>query len=135
MKVLILYNKEDALKNREYIELFEGEFKKRDVDFAPVYTDELEKTELPDILINRARSLRAAYFFEERGVRVSNPPEITRLGNDKYYAYERAEEKGIAVMNTSLDPAKLPCPCVIKTLDGHGGSEVFLAADEERRLR
>ena len=131
MKAVILYQKEDALKNREYIELFTREFEKHKLELSTVYAEDLEKTGLPDLVINRARSLRAAYFFEERGVRVSNPSEITRLGNDKYAAYEAMKEKGIPLMSTSLKPEDIGLPCVIKTVDGHGGSEVFLASDEE----
>ena len=131
MKAVILYQKEDALKNREYIELFTREFEKHKLELSTVYAEDLEKTGLPDLVINRARSLRAAYFFEERGVRVSNPSEITRLGNDKYVAYEAMKEKGIPLMPTSLKPEDIGLPCVIKTVDGHGGSEVFLASDEE----
>ncbi len=134
MKALILYRKEDALKNREYIRLFAEEFEKRGVGFSLAYTDNLENAELPDIVINRARSLRAAYFFEERGVRVSNPSEVCRLGNDKFLAYEAAKEKGVPVMKTSLNADEIPIPCVVKTLDGHGGSEVFIASDEKDRL-
>ena len=34
-------------------------------------------------------------------------------------------------MSTSLKPEDIGLPCVIKTVDGHGGSEVFLASDEK----
>ena len=127
MKAVILYQKEDAKKNRGYIDLFAGEFEKRDAEFSVVLTEDIEKIPMPDLVINRSRSLRAAYFFEERGVRVSNPLDITKLGNDKAYAYSVMKEKGIPQMKTSLYPGETAFPCVVKTVDGHGGSEVFLA--------
>ncbi|MCR4584857.1 MAG: hypothetical protein K5686_03960 [Lachnospiraceae bacterium] len=126
MRAVILYRKEDAVKNRGYIELFTREFEKRGVGLSLVYTEDMEMPGLPELVINRSRSLRAAYFFEERGVKVSNPPEICRIGNDKLYAYELMKDKGIPLMRTSRDPGDIGLPCVIKTVDGHGGDEVFL---------
>ena len=131
MRAVILYHKEDAVKNREYIELFSHEFEKRGVGFSVVYMEDMEKETLPDLVINRARSFRAAYFFEQQGVRVSNPSKISRLGNDKLFAYAAMKERGIPVMKTYETAEETVYPCVIKTVDGHGGSEVFFAADEE----
>ena len=133
MKAVILYQKEDAVKNREYISLFSREFEMRGVEFSLSFADDIEKINLPDLVINRARSLRAAYFFEERGVRVSNPSEICRLGNDKLAAFCAMKEKGIPVMHTSEHCSDIGFPCVIKTVDGHGGSEVFVASDENEK--
>lgn len=135
MKAVILYHKEDAVKNREYIDLFARGFEKRGAELSLVYAEDFENITLPDLVINRARSLRAAYFFEERGVRVSNPPEITRLGNDKFAAYEAMKEKDIPLMRTSLKAEDIGFPCVVKTADGHGGSEVFRVTGEEELKR
>ena len=131
MNAVILYHKEDAVRNGEYIDLFMREFEKRGDALSLVFTEDIETLTMPDLVINRSRSLRAAYFFEEKGVRVSNPSEICRLGNDKLLAYEAMKEKGIPVMRTSGVCDEIGLPCVVKTADGHGGSEVFLAADKE----
>ncbi len=131
MRAAILYEPADAEKNREYIALFRKEFEQRGVDLSLLYTGDIGRTELPDLIINRARSISAAYFFEERGVRVSNRSEITRLGNDKYEAYLHMRDKGVLVMDTQDGPEGLPFPIIVKTADGHGGNEVFMAKDNE----
>ena len=64
------------------------------------------------------------------GIPCFNNTETSRVANDKWQTYLFAKEAGIPVMDTvrsEEEAAELGFPLVIKTIDGHGGSEVFKA--------
>ena len=99
-----------------------GEFTFDTVDFAII------RTINPDI--NK--------LFEERGIPTFNNAKTSEIANDKWLTYLFAKELDISVMNTkkpvSIEDAtaSFDFPFVIKAVDGHGGSEVFLADSKQK---
>lgn len=172
----ILYESADARKNSWFIEKLQSELNPYRLEL--VYTDYiaqaynsvlndedmvkrmLKKRDLPAFIINRSRNADIAKSFEEKGVRVFNPSEVTRIGNDKDLSYALADKLGIPYMpyitidGTVLNPLipvdedrsfkETDCfkgisraaddfgyPLVLKPSDGHGGRHVFLIRDED----
>lgn len=147
----ILYADGDSSFNPHYIDLYRNACKKRGMSIqlgsyhtAVLDTDtaaaadkarpmhEILAGKRPEFVINRTRDYRLAEFLEVQGIRVFNHSQIARLGNDKAEAYRYMQQKGIPVMPT-LYAAKTPppwYPAVVKSCDGHGGTEVYLVRDE-----
>lgn len=70
----------------------------------------------------RCRRPQAARFLEDRGVRLINRAEVNRIANDKWLSYQLFLMLGVPTIPTFRQPQEFPC--VAKTVDGHGGSEV-----------
>lgn len=77
-------------------------------------------------------------YFEAHGIPTFNNSKTSRIANDKWQTYLFAKELGLSVMHT-LKPAshenisdELDYPFVLKAIDGHGGSEVFLVDNEQK---
>lgn len=108
---------------------------------------------MPDIVINRTRNFKVSQFYESQGIKIYNPSYLTYIGNNKYEAVKYLSEhisdsvknkkwtartfliksKDISkILNTEymeIVMGNLKCSgkdIVIKSVDGHGGSEVFL---------
>jgi len=109
---------------------------------------------LPDLAINRTRDYRASRWYENKGVKVYNPSYLVYIGNNKYEALKYlAEHLPYEIKDTrwmahtwsvkSHDMYKIPDggylstltrnlagdadnDIIIKSVSGHGGSEVFL---------
>ena len=142
MKLLLIYQGIDAQKNIEYIKLYEDECKRRGLEFslriadAPLCSGTKDFSWLiegcspaEDIFINRSRYAQITHFLEEKGYRVYNNSLVAELGNDKLLAIRYMQARGIPVMKTYTSPPEV-YPFVAKTIDGHGGNEVFLIKDE-----
>lgn len=139
----LIYCEEDADKNSGSIEMFRREFGKYNifcrlvifeklniVDNRLIYNDVEE--EFPDIVVNRTRSFELACFFESRVKHLFNSSQVAFLGNDKVGATRFAEKLDIPVMAIYETAESIDSfPVVVKTKNGHGGSEVFLADDVE----
>ncbi|MBQ2237936.1 MAG: hypothetical protein II321_00680 [Lachnospiraceae bacterium] len=148
----ILYEKEDYLKNIEYVNLYFKECEKYGISLTLVLKEELglviknsetefyvkgEKCTKPALVINRSRDYVLAKHFEMAGIKVWNDSFVTLIGNDKALAYSYAVQKGIPVLDSyygNVEPEKYPY--VLKSLNGHGGGEVFLiqTPDEKRKI-
>lgn len=170
----ILYESADARKNSWFIEKLQDELKPYKLKL--VYTDfiaqaydsaqdkivdrMLNDKDIPAFIINRSRNADIASAFEDRGIRIFNPSNVTRIGNDKDLTYALADKLGIAHMpyivieGTELKPLvpidedrsfkETECfraigiraddfgyPFVLKPSDGHGGRHVFLIHNDE----
>lgn len=94
---------------------------------------------LPDFAVVRAIRPDVSASLAAQGVRVVNNAETARIANDKWATYLLARELAIPVLPTEAVtlPAVPACgfPCVVKSRDGHGGSEVFLVSDAEDLAR
>lgn len=75
-----------------------------------------------DYVINRTNDYKIAEYFEKRGVRVFNPSAVSRLANDKQRCYEFMQSNGIRIMPVNYAEV----PAVKKSIDGHGGTQVFM---------
>ncbi len=124
------------------------------INFQYIPYEKYMEYEMPDIVINRTRDFKTSQMYESQNVQVYNNSHLTYIGNNKYeavkYLSERLEhdikDKGwmastLLIKSQSL--ALLPddsyisnliknltgsadSDVVIKSVDGHGGSEVFL---------
>ena len=83
--------------------------------------------ENPDFAIVRAICPDWNQALKTRGVKVFNNPETSAFCNDKFVAYEKAKAWEIPVMETWLFGEPKTYPCIVKSVDGHGGQEVFWA--------
>lgn len=102
---------------------------------APEYERKLKELvirEKPVYVINRTRDYHIARLLENMGILVFNHSKTAELGNDKAKAYHYMEQRGIPVMPTVYGIQKPPqwYPAVIKSCDGHGGTEVYLVQNE-----
>ena len=148
MKLILIYQPEDADKNKEYIKLYENECKRRGLECTLKITGRpgcgvngggggagdfswlIEGcSPAEDIFINRSRYAQITYFLEEKGYTVYNNSLVAELGNDKLLAIRYMQARGIPVMKTYTTPPSV-YPFVAKSVDGHGGNEVFLIKDE-----
>ena len=93
----LLYESGDANLNKWFIEKIKTELEPYELKL--VFTDfvaqayDLEQTDIadrmlddmeaPDFIINRSRNADVAYRFEDRGIRIFNPADVTKTGNDK----------------------------------------------------
>ncbi len=96
-------------------------------------------TQPPDIAVMRTYNLDLTLALEQEGVKVFNNSHVAAICNDKYKTYEAVSAVGIEVPSTKLYKksdyykAKIQAsfPAVLKSLDGHGGTEVFWIANEK----
>ena len=123
---LIVYNGYDAKCNRFFInkclELLNDE------TFSLKYVDEEKLLEYVsfnkvDFVIYRGRNYRLLDELEENGIRSFNNVLTNRVANDKYLTYKFLKEENLPYIETYLEPKSFPC--IMKSVSGHGGQEVF----------
>ena len=97
-------------------------------------SDSLSPDGLPNFAVMRTIRPDLSAQLEARGVRVFNNAETARVANDKWETFLLAQALGLPVLKTVRftwpERPSLDYPCVIKSLDGHGGSEVFLVRND-----
>ncbi len=125
MKGWIIYNREDAEKNIAFISRLSAELAKYDIETKLVFSEGELKKETPSFAINRSRDYKIAERLENKGVKVFNESALTKLSNDKKKMWEFFEGK-VPQMKLVRD-----YPFVLKSLDGHGGGEVFMVNSRE----
>lgn len=151
MIVWLIYDRKDVERNKRSIELYFQACKKRNVRLEFFTEDEFTiemKTEevryyqngslLPkaDAVINRTRNYFLAVQLEMAGLRVYNNARVTLLGARKDLALAHVRRLGCEVMDTKSGNLsgiweEKDFPVVIKSVDGHGGTEVFMAHNQE----
>lgn len=159
-KGLLIYNRVDYDKNKAFADAIPQEGANYNLDIELVLSDEIaleldgsklywykEKRRRPvDFVINRTRLSEIGEHFEAMGARVFNPAEFSRITNDKFKTHRLLAMKGIPSLHTrrylgdNVGLAAGESLDVIKTVDGHGGNEVFLrselaAVDEDNASR
>ncbi len=93
--------------------------------------------------INRSRNLDISVYLEKHGIRVFNDSTVTKIANDKWKTYDFVKDSGVRTASTMLInralardfQSALDYPLVLKSLDGHGGAEVFLANNSDDLIR
>lgn len=84
---------------------------------------------LPSFAI--VRTIRPALNaeLERAGVRVFNNAQTARIACDKWETYRACKAWGVPVLPTATQwSEEIGYPCIVKTADGHGGAEVFMAS-------
>ena len=121
----MIYEKNDAQKNKMYVEMHKEAF----ADFGV----ELGK---PDFVINRSRDYIISKEYEKIGIRVFNSSEVTRIANNKGLTYKFLKgkvpfmpteyEKLMLISGVNVNNNLISYPYVLKSCSGHGGSQVFM---------
>jgi len=123
---LIVYNGYDAKCNRFFInkclELLNDEI------FSLKYVDEEKLLEYVamnkvDFVIYRGRNYLLLEKLANRGIKTFNNALTNKTANDKYQTYELLKENDLPYIETYLEPKSFPC--IMKSVSGHGGQEVF----------
>ena len=145
MKCWLLYNHSDAQKNKYYIDMYFEQCRCRNIDIMLIICDnavfftesgilklkyENSAYDIPDFAVNRTRDFRISKILEDFGVKVFNNSYVTQICNDKMLTISLMAKNGIPVCDTALNGFIFKEPFVIKSLDGHGGNEVFLSENE-----
>src|SRR5690606_20249159 len=129
----LLYETKEAKRNHGFIEELQ-----RFGDFELIQWDDWSEEGLAmlvdklrgGITLFRSRRPEAARFLEDQGIHLVNRAEVNRIANDKWQSYQLLLLLGVPAVPTYREATEYPC--IAKTVDGHGGSEVWLihSADE-----
>ncbi len=145
----LIYDAEDAAYNTWFIQHLIDCAKKRSLSLQLQILQPnglLQHTceTLPDFAINRSRKAKISEWLESNGVLCLNSARVTAIANDKWKTHCLCRTLDLPVMDSILlsvgaDP--LPAgevfgyPCVLKSLDGHGGQEVFWIASPQQLIQ
>lgn len=136
MKGLLIYDTIGKNRNEWFINALINTAKKYDIELELLVVDGNEPFSLenfPDIALVRVIAPQINEYLEKNGVKVFNNYKTSYCANNKWNTYLLSKELGINVMNTTLPDniEDITYPFVVKSLDGHGGSEVFLVNSSE----
>ena len=126
---LIIYNNKDAEKNKWLIEQCLTSFAESGISLSFLLEEEaldFIKHQPVDFAIYRGRDYKISEALEKKGTRVFNSSLTNKTANDKYLSYLFLKEKELPCVETYLKAKELAFPYVMKSVDGHGGKEVFL---------
>lgn len=134
MKGYVYYTSEGAKRNKLFIDDLMKYASEVDIDLKLIVDDE-EPDRDADFLIYRGRDASIAQRFEMMGIPLFNRSEVNRISNNKLHTFEIATLLGVPAVPTkkvhSVKDIK-SYPSVLKTIDGHAGSEVYLCAGVEK---
>ena len=153
----IIYYDEEAKKNSGFIEMLKSECRKYDIALEYISFEKVNlmsessfenKFKKIFFVINRTREYKLSLRFEKINVKVFHSSKITELGNNKYKTYcylkeyferNKNEPQGEWIAHTVLVKTDdlnnilndyIGKDYVIKSVDGHGGSQVFSLNDD-----
>lgn len=157
LQAWLIYAKEDADKNEAFIRMHREAGKKLGMEFDLIYAERLSITvekgsfclryegklrERPDFVLCRTRDWLLTRQIEKMGLPVFNNSEVSLIGNNKAIAYQEVAALDVPVIDTCfcrrrhLEGRLLECglekPVVVKSVSGHGGSQVFLYERKEQ---
>lgn len=157
----IIYYDEEANKNSGFIDMLKSECRKYDIALEYISFEKVNlmsessfENKFKNIffVINRTREYKLSLRFEKINVKVFHSSKITELGNNKYKTYcylkeyferNKNEPQGEWIAHTVLVKADdlnnvlndyIGKDYVIKSVDGHGGSQVFSLNDDGTKL-
>ena len=132
MKGYVYYSSEESVRNWAFIDDLIKESTKLGIDLH-LLVDEEQPDKDADFILFRDRNPEKAVSFEQNGFRLMNRAEVNRIANDKLKTFELATLLGVPAVPTkkvrSVNDIE-SYPCVLKTVDGHGGTEVKLCTTE-----
>lgn len=140
MKGLLVYTNKDAQVNCWFIEHLIEEAKIQGAELSLVLCDDADAFDAKafeefDFCINRSRFALINRKLEALGVPCINNSKTVEIANDKYKTYELCKALGVPVMATCLlteeSAEEFEYPCVLKSVSGHGGKEVFWLNSKE----
>lgn len=129
---IIVYSKNDALRNEGYIKLYIDEFKKRGIRLELVYDYNPGRVGLPDFAIIRTIDPSLTKRLEQAGVMCFNNSKVSYITNDKALCYKYVSSKGIRIMPTYYSAGDIRrFPVVVKPKNSHGGDRVIMCTTRE----
>ncbi|ABX43113.1 ATP-grasp domain-containing protein [Lachnoclostridium phytofermentans] len=154
MLIWMIYQEADAKKNEWYIKEHQKIGKSMGLEIELKLVENLEIgvsdgklvlsehkkiVEPPKAAIIRTIWPLLSEHLEAMGTRVFNSAFISSMCNDKARTYREISKLNIQVIptefvkkeNLSRKVAMETKPCIVKSVDGHGGSEVFLIETED----
>ncbi|MTD29658.1 RimK family alpha-L-glutamate ligase [Planomicrobium sp. YIM 101495] len=129
--MIVLYEKSAAERNKAFIaELARfGDITLETLeDWSEAALAEFAERAAGKRVLFRARRPEAARFLEDRGIQLINRAEVNRIANDKWQAFQLFLLLGVPAIPTSRRTSSFPC--VMKTVDGHGGAQVEIIESE-----
>lgn len=142
----IIYRESDAIKNKHYIEMYFKEGKRLGIIFELLFREKImigtnghrlfltydgKKKEKPDFVIHRVIDPLLAKQLECLNILVFNNSEVSEICNDKAKTYQQITSLGISCVPTTFHKnheivnMSFTKEQVIKSVDGHGGGQVF----------
>lgn len=132
LKGYLIYKQEDIKRNIYFINRLIDEFSKLNISLTLISSDNLNKTKLSDVnfVINRSFDPYLTKELEQTYNKIVFNNYLTGLiGNNKLEAYYFFKKNNIPCMETyditKVNAKNLKFPLILKSLDGHGGKEVF----------
>ena len=129
MKGLLIYDKRDEARNRDYIDWLISEARGMGMIMSLIFSQDFFKKGLDreqldaDFALNRSRSYELAAILELNGIRVLNNSEISFLGNNKIAAYKYAESVDVK-FSSLLASWQGEAELISKEIKGQGGAGV-----------
>ncbi|PSL35158.1 ribosomal protein S6--L-glutamate ligase/gamma-F420-2:alpha-L-glutamate ligase [Planomicrobium soli] len=130
--MILLYEAADAKRNIGFIEELQ-----KFAGFELIVWDDWSDSGLvqlaeklaDSLVVFRVRRPKAARFLEDQGIRLVNRAEVNRIANDKWQAHQLFLMLGVPAIPTFREAPEFPC--IVKTVDGHGGGEVEMVRSRE----
>lgn len=133
LKGYLVYDKAGAERNAWFIDRFIEKAKELKINLTLAFSSCIKTLDLPDFAIVRCISPDINAYLEEKGVKVFNNFKTSEIANDKWKTYCMARSLNIRVMNTLKSDGDFEFPYVLKSVDGHGGQEVFMVNDAKEK--
>ena len=132
---LIVYSKADKDKNTWFINRCIETLSSKGVSLSYLDEDDvlnyLSKHQI-DFVIYRARNYSLLEEIEAKGIKCFNSAFTNKIANDKYLTYQLLIKENIPCVPSFLDIEEVNTyPLIMKSVDGHGGQEVFLLEAKE----
>lgn len=84
-----------------------------------------------DFVIYRARNYQILQELEYQGIRCFNSALTNKVANNKYLTYQFLLKQNVRCLSSFLSINELDeYPLIMKSVDGHGGQEVYLIQNE-----
>ena len=127
---LIIYNSDDYQKNVWFVNKCIDECAKREITLT--YIEERDVFQYlmnnsVDFVIYRGRNSEITKRIQEQGVVCFNNFKTNHIANNKLLTYEMLLENSIKCLKSYSEMNDVKdYPCIMKSVNGHGGQEVFL---------
>ena len=139
MRGLLIYDSAGKARNEWFIGQLIKSAETLKCDLELIVADDVSDFDTDvDFAIVRTINPSINEYFENRGIPCFNNVKTSQIANNKWLTYLFAKELGIPVMDTAKPTSAQEAidtfafPFVLKTVDGHGGSEVFLADNPDK---
>ena len=131
---LIVYNAIDTYKNQWFIDKCLQELNDEEISLSfldEAFLNDYIKTHRVNFVIYRGRDYKNVEALENKGIKVFNNSTTNKVANNKYLTYELLKANNLPYIDTCKEPKSYPC--IMKSVSGHGGQEVFLVKNEKER--